>query len=65
VIALLITFACFAYLAWQNNYKCPVVTEERQLLIKSGRHPVIENWWKTINSSPTTPASIIPTQWWL
>jgi DNA mismatch repair protein MutS len=42
VIALLDTFACFAYLAWQNNYKCPVFTEERQLLIKSGRHPVIE-----------------------
>ena len=31
-----------AWLAWQNNYCCPVFTQERTLTIEAGRHPVIE-----------------------
>lgn len=42
VVALLDVYACFAWLAWQNDYRCPVFTEDRQLVIRAGRHPVIE-----------------------
>ncbi len=32
----------FASLAAENNYVCPVVSEEEEIDIKAGRHPVIE-----------------------
>ncbi len=35
-------FASLAFLAWQNGYTRPVFTENRELHIEEGRHPVIE-----------------------
>ena len=35
-------FSSLAFLAWQNHYTCPVFTEQRELHILEGRHPVIE-----------------------
>ncbi len=42
VIALIDVYANFAHIAWQNSYTCPAFTEERELTIVEGRHPVIE-----------------------
>jgi DNA mismatch repair protein MutS len=42
VVALLDVQSSLAWLAWQNNYNCPVFTEDRSLKIAGGRHPVIE-----------------------
>ncbi len=35
-------YSSMAYLAWQNHYCCPVFSENRNLHIEAGRHPVIE-----------------------
>lgn len=41
-IALLDLYANLAFLAWQNDYCCPVFSSDRALFITDGRHPVIE-----------------------
>lgn len=41
-IATLDVIACFAQLATENNYCRPQLCNERQLIIKDGRHPVVE-----------------------
>ncbi|MDD4560593.1 MAG: DNA mismatch repair protein MutS [Candidatus Cloacimonetes bacterium] len=35
-------FSSLAFLAWQNHYCRPIFTENRDLQIEAGRHPVIE-----------------------
>lgn len=35
-------YSALAFLAWQNRYCRPAFSEDRSLIIKSGRHPVIE-----------------------
>ncbi|HRX94506.1 MAG TPA: DNA mismatch repair protein MutS [Chitinophagaceae bacterium] len=42
IIALLDCLCCFAHNAIHNQYKKPVVHTEPELIIKDGRHPVIE-----------------------
>lgn len=41
-VAFIDFLAGLAVIAKQNNYKKPVISEESNLLIKNGRHPVIE-----------------------
>ncbi|MBS1655250.1 MAG: DNA mismatch repair protein MutS, partial [Bacteroidetes bacterium] len=42
VLAILDVLTCFAYNAIQYNYKKPQLHTEQELIIKDGRHPVIE-----------------------
>jgi len=42
VISILDALSSFAQIAKQNSYCKPVINEEKTLLIKEGRHPVIE-----------------------
>jgi DNA mismatch repair protein MutS len=42
VIAEIDVFSSLAFLAWQNHYCRPLFSEERDLRIIEGRHPVIE-----------------------
>jgi len=42
LIALVDVFANLAFVAWQNNYVCPIFHSHRDLEIEEGRHPVIE-----------------------
>jgi DNA mismatch repair protein MutS len=51
-IAEIDVFAALAFLAWQNGYACPQFTDDRQLRIVQGRHPVIE---KLIEDSDFIP----------
>lgn len=50
IIAYLDVLVNFAYVAVNNNYVCPEVTNDDKIIIKDGRHPVIE---KTIKNSFT------------
>ncbi len=52
VIAELDVLSSLAFLAWQNQYSRPVFTENRNLHITDGRHPVIE---KLIESDKFIP----------
>ncbi|HEX9664594.1 MAG TPA: DNA mismatch repair protein MutS, partial [Patescibacteria group bacterium] len=51
LLARLDVLVSFADLALANNYCRPVITDDDQIIIKDGRHPVIE----TINSDPYIP----------
>jgi len=42
VIAILDVLASFAYVAIKYNYTKPVITTEDEIIIKDGRHPVVE-----------------------
>lgn len=42
VIAQIDVFSALGFLSWQNHYTRPIFTEERDLHIEEGRHPVIE-----------------------
>ncbi|MFH1452379.1 MAG: DNA mismatch repair protein MutS [Armatimonadota bacterium] len=42
IIAYLDVLVNFAYIAVNNNYSCPVITDDDKIIIKEGRHPVIE-----------------------
>ncbi|MDD4687489.1 MAG: DNA mismatch repair protein MutS [Candidatus Cloacimonetes bacterium] len=42
VIAEIDVYSSLAFLAWQNRYSCPEFTQNRDLQIEDGRHPVIE-----------------------
>ncbi|MCB5266952.1 MAG: DNA mismatch repair protein MutS [Candidatus Cloacimonetes bacterium] len=42
-IAEIDVYSALAFLAWQNHYSCPEFSDDRTLIIESGRHPVIEN----------------------
>lgn len=42
IIAYLDALISFAYIAVNNNYVCPEITDDGNLTIKDGRHPVIE-----------------------
>ncbi|MFA5031698.1 MAG: DNA mismatch repair protein MutS [bacterium] len=41
-LAELDVFASFAFIATQNNYVKPEITEENSIIIKDGRHPVVD-----------------------
>lgn len=41
-IAEIDVYSALAFLAWQNHYSRPEFSDDRSLIIKSGRHPVIE-----------------------
>lgn len=41
-IAEIDVYSALAFLAWQNHYSRPEFSDERRLIIESGRHPVIE-----------------------
>jgi DNA mismatch repair protein MutS len=42
VLAELDVLACFAWLAAERNYRAPEISDDEELLIIQGRHPVIE-----------------------
>lgn len=42
----------FASVALKNNYTCPVMTDGQEIIIKDGRHPVVE---KMVKDSPFVP----------
>lgn len=42
----------FARVAQQNDYTCPIVTDGDEIIIKDGRHPVVE---KMMKDSPFVP----------
>ncbi|HNQ43339.1 MAG TPA: DNA mismatch repair protein MutS, partial [Candidatus Cloacimonadota bacterium] len=42
IVALIDVFTSLSFLAWQSRYTRPEFSNERSLIIKSGRHPVIE-----------------------
>ncbi len=42
VIAQIDVFTALSFLAWHSRYTCPEFSDDRSLVIKSGRHPVIE-----------------------
>ncbi len=42
IVAELDVLVNFAEIAVKNNYVCPVMTEKTDLIIKNGRHPVVE-----------------------
>ncbi len=42
IIAQIDVLTCFAKLSVQNNYTRPIINESKDLIIKEGRHPVIE-----------------------
>jgi DNA mismatch repair protein MutS len=46
-IAYVDVYACFAELAEKNNYCRPQITENDKIIIKEGRHPVIEQMYIT------------------
>lgn len=65
-LALIDLYCTLAFIAWQNNYTRPAFSEERQLIIQDGRHPVIEKLISeefipndTDLSSPETSIAII------
>ncbi len=42
----------FARVALQNDYTCPIMTDGNEIIIKDGRHPVVE---KMMNDTPFVP----------
>ncbi len=51
-VACLDVFASFAYVSMQNSYEMPIVNDKDQLIIKDGRHPVVE---KFLRGAPFVP----------
>lgn len=43
ILAILDVFQCLAKVALDHNYVCPEITSEPTIMIKDGRHPVIES----------------------
>jgi DNA mismatch repair protein MutS len=41
-IAIIDVLACFAEIAEKNNYCRPIINKENKIIIKEGRHPVVE-----------------------
>lgn len=51
-VAVLDTLCSFAQVAQDNNYVCPEMTDDRTLVIREGRHPVVE---KMLGGTPFVP----------
>lgn len=51
-VAVLDTLCSFAQVAQDNNYVCPEMTNDRTLVIREGRHPVVE---KMLGGTPFVP----------
>ena len=60
IIAKLDCLYSFAYIAKQNNYTKPVITEKKSIIIKNGRHPVIEQ--NLSSDNPYIPNDIVLNQ---
>lgn len=54
-VAQLDVLLCLAQVAVENNYVCPEITEDAELRISDGRHPVLE---KTIGKGNFVPNSV-------
>ena len=51
-VAVLDTLCSLAQVAQDNNYVCPEITNDRTLVIREGRHPVVE---KMLGGTPFVP----------
>ena len=51
-VATIDALCSFANVAMHNNYTCPVMTDTQEIIIKDGRHPVVE---KMVKDTPFVP----------
>jgi DNA mismatch repair protein MutS len=51
-VATIDVLCSFAQVAVQNDYTCPLMTDGNEIIIKDGRHPVVE---KMVKDSPFVP----------